>query len=928
MFETTNSIPQHTMATREDIHNGTATTPSTESAGGGTCDTTTSTSINPPSNPSPEWWYFCDSCSRKVPRHEPRYNCQACQDFDYCGKCIADAPLIHPGHTFATIAAPEPPPLPAEGAAPNAPETTGVSEPYPWARCQSCAPVTQGLPLSQFILDPERQQQQQQEQPADDETPPRQLISAVGFKWPLRISSLVEATQRGCAFCAWMLHTFFRATNFETLLYEAQSPWYARPLEHDKERMSLVEHCMGTLTRLKDDRFRFDVYPTCSRMGSSSAKPWDFDRIRFVFSEANLEVHDMKDLKEARVFHSAGVIAAERYVYAAKGDPASKHITTRPPNPSPASEEGFSQIRAWLQECETHHGSACRPASPGPLPSRLIDVSHGDHLRLYLPTRDHEPIIRYTALSYVWGTDPQPFQTTIASLTPRLSESGFPLSSLPQTLQDAVRVTQALGIAYLWVDALCIVQDDTADKYAELGKMSAIYQGAFVTLVAARARGVGEGFLHPRDGSTSKSKDEKKMKMKSDGGGGDDDDDGGGGNGEAGLLWKALVPLDYPLADPSARDLKEARRLPRAETGTLYLLEEEVNMGGAWKDPVAERAWCLQERVLSPRLLSYGRWPTWRCNRMVASDGGYYSEEGKVGGEGEKAVRRLTQAMVANSGLDNGGAGSVWMDHFRTAQLLQTWRSLVQDYTQRKLTVSSDRLPAIGGIARELSRLTGMEYLAGLWKENMLQDLMWYARTQEWRTRPAPAEGLPPAPTWSWAAVEAPILCDAVTADATPLAKVLACSVQAIEGKSTFDVVGGGTVSIHGPFAELKKEDVVGLLKSQNKFPAPPSSNVVHEWYRMLLQEMWTRPKEQVSVDDLDEALPERVFGLLLFERDWTHDMRDEARPKVMETCYFGLLLRQTECGKYERIGAFWNDTSEWLDQTENSWGERSVVLV
>ncbi|KAK4236581.1 heterokaryon incompatibility protein 6 [Achaetomium macrosporum] len=838
-------------------------------------------------NPSPvDCWYFCDCCSRQIPRHEARHKCEACQDFDYCGKCVPDAALIHPGHTFTTIAAPEPPP--GEGGASDSSETDDL-EPFPGARCKSCAAVTQGLPLAQFILDPDRH---------PDRSPP---YKAVAFKWPLRISGLIEATQRGCAFCAWMLYTFFRATNFETHMYEAESPWYARPLEHDEDRMELVEHCMGTLTRLKSDRFQFDVYPTCSRTG---AKPWDFDRIKIAFSETNLEVYDKQELHEARVFHSAGVIEAERYVYAAKGDPASQHITTRPPNPSPASPEGFSQIRTWLRDCEAHHGTACRPATPGPLPSRLIDVSHGDTLRLYCPPPvptstppSADQPIRYAALSYVWGSTPQPFQTTTLSLPARLSASGFPLSSLPQTLQDAVRVTQALGLAYLWVDALCIAQDDTADKYAELGKMSGIYQGAFVTIVAARARGVGEGFLEGRDA---------------------DHKNGG--------FWKALVPVDYPIADPKAKDLAEARRLPRVESGTLYLLEEEVNMAGARKDPVAERAWCLQERVLSPRLLSYGRWPTWRCNRMVASDGGYYAEEGKVDGEGEKAVRRLTQAMVANSGL--GGAGSVWMDHFRTGQLLQTWRGLVQDYTQRKLTVSSDRLPAIGGIARELSMLTGMEYLAGLWKENMLQDLMWYARTEEWRMRPALAEGLPPAPTWSWAAVEAPILCDAVTADATPLAKVLACGVQEIEGRSTYDVVGGGMVSIRGPFAELKKEDVVELFKKQQKAPAPPSSNNVHDWYRMLLQDMWTRPKERVSIDDLDEALPNRVFGLMLFERDWTHDMRDESRPKEMETCYFGLLLREVEGGKYERIGAFWNDTSEFLAQTENPWEERNVVLV
>jgi hypothetical protein len=96
----------------------------------------------------------------------------------------------------------------------------------------------------------------------------------------------------------------------------------------------------------------------------------------------------------------------------------------------------------------------------------------------------------------------------------------------------------------------------------------------------------------------------------------------------------------------------------------------------------------------------------------------------------------------------------------------------------------------------------------------------------------------------------------------------------------------------------------------------------------MILQDIFTRPKDKHSTDDLHEALPDKVFGLILFERDWTKDMRDESKPKVMETCYCGLLLREVEGGKYERIGAFWNDTSEFLEQTENPWGERSVVLV
>ncbi|KAK4234843.1 heterokaryon incompatibility protein-domain-containing protein, partial [Achaetomium macrosporum] len=123
------------------------------------------------------------------------------------------------------------------------------------------------------------------------------------------------------------------------------------------------------------------------------------------------------------------------------------------------------------------------------LPSRLIDVSHGDTLRLYCPTiAAPDELIRYAALSYVWGSDPQPFTTTL-TLPARISPSGFPLSSLPQTLQNGVCVPQELGIPYLWVNALCIVQDDIADKNAEVGKMSAIYQGALVTIIADDRKG-------------------------------------------------------------------------------------------------------------------------------------------------------------------------------------------------------------------------------------------------------------------------------------------------------------------------------------------------------------------------------------------------------------------------------------------------------
>lgn len=243
-----------------------------------------------------EFWYYCDCCGRKVPRHEDRYNCQECNDFDYCPKCVSEAPLIHPCHAWTTIPAPEPR-SEQDKASEAAPEAE-IDDPTDEPRCPSCAPVTRILPLLKFVLDsPEKH-------------------NRMCIKWPLRLSRVIEATQRGCALCAFMLYTFFRSSNGEFHSYEEKAPWYARPCEHEKERMELVEHCMGTLTRVKSDRFDFDVFPISSRKG---ANLWDFDKLTFTLGEGNLKIRTREELREARVFHSAGVITAERYVFAARG---------------------------------------------------------------------------------------------------------------------------------------------------------------------------------------------------------------------------------------------------------------------------------------------------------------------------------------------------------------------------------------------------------------------------------------------------------------------------------------------------------------------------------------------------------------------------------------------------------------------------------
>lgn len=131
------------------------------------------------------------------------------------------------------------------------------------------------------------------------------------------------------------------------------------------------------------------------------------------------------------------------------------------------------------------------------LPTRVIDVSRGlgpDTVHLHCTSL--EELGQYAALSYCWGDSPQPI--VLAEGTLGTLVGGIQVSKLPQTIVDSIIVARDLGLRYLWIDALCIQQDSDADKERELAQMASTYQHAHVTIAAANASGVREGFLQAR----------------------------------------------------------------------------------------------------------------------------------------------------------------------------------------------------------------------------------------------------------------------------------------------------------------------------------------------------------------------------------------------------------------------------------------------
>ena len=184
------------------------------------------------------------------------------------------------------------------------------------------------------------------------------------------------------------------------------------------------------------------------------------------------------------------------------GNPASRAISTRPIEKEGESDETIKKVSAWLNEClhEQRRGKKIHANCPKPtdnyMPTRLIEISSPtDQCRLRLRESEGSVTEPYVALSYCWGGD-QSFKLTHKWVNEWMV--GIPWDELPQTIKDAVTVCQRLGVRSLWVDSICIMQDDANEKAAEIAQMPYIYRNSTLTIAASRAATVQVGFLGER----------------------------------------------------------------------------------------------------------------------------------------------------------------------------------------------------------------------------------------------------------------------------------------------------------------------------------------------------------------------------------------------------------------------------------------------
>ncbi|KXX79348.1 Heterokaryon incompatibility protein 6, OR allele [Madurella mycetomatis] len=151
-------------------------------------------------------------------------------------------------------------------------------------------------------------------------------------------------------------------------------------------------------------------------------------------------------------------------------------------------EIDFGLVKRWINLCKHEHGAACNRSETGKSPAkRVLDVEKNCIV-------DGRNVDEYFTLSYAWGMAAQ-FMLTKDVLNDSTNEGFFSSigTKIPQTIRDAMQVCRNIGVRYLWVDALCIVQDDEQDKSDQIGLMDEIYGHALAVLIVAAGDGAEHG---------------------------------------------------------------------------------------------------------------------------------------------------------------------------------------------------------------------------------------------------------------------------------------------------------------------------------------------------------------------------------------------------------------------------------------------------
>lgn len=180
-----------------------------------------------------------------------------------------------------------------------------------------------------------------------------------------------------------------------------------------------------------------------------------------------------------------------------KGDVISNSLKA----PTTGSSQCLALGMFWFQQCLKNRKTCSRPSlgsNEERRPSRLIDVGACEKDNLKLCLGENLPAdLRYATLSHCWGTIPD--KVTLIQRKLKAWQTMIPNEALMPTFRDAIVVTRRLGMRYLWIDSLCIIQDSKPDWLYESSRMSNVYKYAHCNIAATASESDASGMFCPRD---------------------------------------------------------------------------------------------------------------------------------------------------------------------------------------------------------------------------------------------------------------------------------------------------------------------------------------------------------------------------------------------------------------------------------------------
>lgn len=558
------------------------------------------------------------------------------------------------------------------------------------------------------------------------------------------------------------------------------------------------------------------------------------------------------------------------------------------------SDNAMTVARHWLHSCrESEAHEACRDAYPESedgntvLPKRLLHVGadNGPDPRI---VETEGLSVKYVALSYCWG--PSGFLiTTHASLAQHMTS--IPVHSLPQLLYDAVIVTRALQLDYIWIDALCIVQDDTEDWAAEAARMHDIYTYADITISTTVSSDCRTSLFTPR-------------KYRS----------------------KHPVPLDWWVPRARRQPGKPIQVLEPVRPG-----EEQSGLGA-----VHTRAWTLQEQQMSTRILWFGDGGmSWECLNGVSTEAMPRYSKRKTGAMLPAYHFDAFAMRAVLKGLMLRGPNTPW--NFGDASPFKVWQLLLEEYSRRRITHESDRLPAFMAVTNALTALSGCGSTHGVWLgEKMIPSLCWRAKS------PSPNAKRKEMPSWLWAGLKAEVLFDLDRIIQTPntrnLDSVACVNVVAVDTSTSLSLSQvTGSITIRGTL--YKKGPLSASILASQEIPTqgfrdggPEGKQIFLDEQVDSLEDCYTMPLLWYphsmgpggEYPEWPELGPPPLVIMILQKIGEGGEFR---RVGIAVRYYLDSPFGVEEVGN-EGVGEAVEDAYEWLDWHEEIYKDSAMTLV